>query len=137
MAIPRRSFLVAVSGLLSIPFQSVSLAFDPMESRPVSFNGQLKSICDEIRTLMAKDPILAELKTLKIGRVVSLFSPDVNFEPAILRELRLQLSSIVNDQSNLVLFGEYQIVESETADNKGLQVVVLKLTLRKTIHICD
>ena len=130
MAIPRRSFLVAVSGLLSIPFQSVSLAFDPMESRPVSFNGQLKSICDEIRTLMAKDPILAELKTLKIGRVVSLFSPDVNFEPAILRELRLQLSSIVNDQSNLVLFGEYQIVESETADNKGLQVVVLKLTLR-------
>ncbi len=130
MAIQRRSFLVAVSGLISIPFHSVSLALNPLEPSPVSFDGQLTSICDEIKKLMAKDPILAELKTLKIGRVVSPFLPDVNFEPAILRELRLQLSNIVNDQSNLVLFGEYEILESETEDNKGLQVVVLKLILR-------
>jgi hypothetical protein len=41
-------------GFVSIAFQSVSLAFNPLEPSPVLLNGQLTSNCGEIKTLLAK-----------------------------------------------------------------------------------
>ncbi len=92
------------------------------------FEGQMASLCADIEKAMEQDPILREHKKFRIGRVICDQSRDVNFEPRIIRGIEKTLAGRVDEKSKIALAGKYQFLESESADNAGFEVLVIKLT---------
>ena len=124
MLIIQKAFVASIVVVYAFGL-SITQAADP-PSMP--FEGQMASLCFDIAKAMEQDPILSEHKRFRIGRVICDQSRDINFEPRIVRDLEKTLEKFVDEKSKIALVGKYQFVESESADNAGFEVLVIKLT---------
>lgn len=97
------------------------------------FEGQLIGVAKDLQEKIGFDRKLKDSR-LRLGKVTSGI-PDSNAELEIERRLRDLFADTLEDDASMILAGEYNFVEGQERDNRGLSVVelILKVVNRRGV----
>ena len=98
----------------------------------MNFNGQLVSAVEELKEKMSADSDLKGRK-LRLGKFSANNLPDSSFEVQFETGFRELAKDLLDENSELIISGEFDFVPGQASENKDLQViqVVLKLVNRQ------